>query len=114
MKYLLLLLLSCFLLGCDPYYRIQYSLKNQTTDTVYVKYMNLPDSLTILPPGTITFLALESGIGKAKKVYKKASYQTWFKENSILIKKQSDKTLKKISQFEWKYEKGNAILYLNK
>lgn len=105
--------------SCDPYYKLQYCVKNQTTDTVYVKYMNFPDSLKVITPGSLCVLKATSGVGYAKEKYKSKEFQTWFSANSILVKKTNENSIKKVSESSWKYEGsrvhgGNAILYVKK
>ena len=105
--------------SCDPYYKLHYCVKNQTTDTVYVKYMNFPDSLNVITPGSLCVLKTTSGVGYAKEKYKSKEFQTWFSANSILVKKTKENSIKKIAESNWKYEGsrvhgGNAILYVEK
>ncbi len=114
MKYTVFLFAVCLIYSCDPYYKLPYCIKNQTTDTLYVKYKNYPDSLRIVPPNGLSVLSTASGIGHSKKVYKTETFQTWFKENSLLVKKEKSNALKKVSESQWKYEKGSAILYVKK
>jgi hypothetical protein len=119
MKYFASVCILFLLYSCDPYYKIQYCAKNQTTDTVYVKYKNYPDSLRIIPPGSLCILDSKQGVGYAKEKYKKQSFQTWFAENSIVVKKTKENTIKKVSESSWKYEGtrvhgGNAVLYVKK
>ena len=118
MRILALLFVCCLFFGCDPYYKLQYCVKNQTTDTVYVKYMNFPDSLVVILPDSSKILKTFRGIGYAKDRYKTNEFKEWFKENSILVKKTKEKEIKKISDCEWKYEGkriiGNGVLYVKK
>ena len=118
MKYLAVLFMCALLFGCDPYYKISYCVKNKTTDTVYVKYKSYPDSLKIIAPDSLCVLKSQRGIGFAKDVYKNETFQKWFLENSILIKKTKENSLKKVSETKWKYEGhrivGSGVLYVNK
>ncbi|MBL0329852.1 MAG: hypothetical protein IPP64_10665 [Bacteroidetes bacterium] len=119
MKYFASICVLCLLYSCDPYYKIQYCAKNQTTDTVYVKYKNYPDSLRVIPPGALCILDSKQGVGYAKEKYKNQSFQNWFAENSIVVKKTKENAIKKISETTWKYEGarvhgGNAVLYVKK
>lgn len=118
-KYLAVLSLCCLLFGCDPFYKISYCVKNKTTDTLYVKYKNYPDSLRVIAPGSLCVLQAKQGVGYAKEKYKSREFQNWFSENSILVKKTKENSIKKVSESEWKYEGsrvhgGNAVLYINK
>ena len=111
--------ICCLFYSCDPYYKLQYCVKNQTTDTVYVKYMNFPDSLRVITPGSLCMLKTTSGVGYAKEKYKSKEFQTWFSANSILVKKTKENSIKKVSESNWKYEGsrvhgGNAVLYVKK
>ncbi len=119
MKYFAFVCICFLFAGCDPYYKIQYCVKNQTSDTVYVKYMNFPDSLKVISPGTLCVLKTNSGVGYAKEKYKNQEFQTWFSTNSILVKKTKENSIKKVSESAWKYEGsrvhgGNAVLYVKK
>lgn len=119
MKYLVFIFIGALFYSCDPYYKLQYCVKNQTTDTVYVKYKNFPDSLSVISPGTLCVLHTKSGVGYAKEKYKNQEFQNWFADNSILVKKTKENSIKKVSECSWKYEGsrvhgGNAVLYVNK
>ncbi len=118
MKYLLSIFIGIIFYSCDPYYKLQYSVKNQTTDTLYVKYKNFPDSLRVISPGSLCVLRDRQGVGYAKEKYKSQEFQNWFSENSILVKKTKENSIKKISESQWKYKghriTGNAILYVKK
>ena len=119
MKYILFVCICCLFYSCDPYYKLQFCVKNQTTDTVYVKYMNFPDSLKVITPGSLCVLKATSGVGYAKEKYKSKEFQTWFSANSILVKKTKENSIKKVSESKWKYEGsrvhgGNVVLYVKK
>lgn len=119
MKYFIFFCICLLFYSCDPYYKLQYCLKNQTTDTLYVKYMNFPDSLRVISPGSLCVLDTKEGVGYAKEKYKKQEFQNWFSANSILVKKTRENSIKKVSECSWKYEGtrvhgGNAVLYVKK
>ena len=118
MKYIAFVCICCLFYSCDPYYKIQYCVKNQTTDTVYVKYKNFPDSLRVISPGSLCVLQSKTGVGYAKEKYKNKEFQNWFSENSILVKKTKENSIKKISESTWRYEgrriSGSGILYVKK
>ncbi|OFY92306.1 MAG: hypothetical protein A3K10_03365 [Bacteroidetes bacterium RIFCSPLOWO2_12_FULL_31_6] len=118
MKYLVFIFICVLFYSCDPYYKLQYCVKNQTTDTLYVKYKSFPDSLRVISPDSLCILKTIRGVGYAREIYKTEEFQTWFKENSLLIKKDKDNSLKKVSEAQWKYEGkkiyGDAILYVKK
>ncbi len=119
MKCIMFFCICILFYSCDPFYKLQYCVKNQTTDTIYVKYKNYPDSLSIITPGSLCVLLARQGVGYAKEKYKSQEFQNWFSENSILVKKTKENSIKKNSESAWKYEGsrvhgGNAVLYINK
>ena len=87
MRFLLFIFIVVLFYGCDPYYKIQYCVKNHTTDTLYVKYMSFPDSLRVISPGSLCVLDTKQGVGYAREKYKNKEFQNWFSVNSILVKK---------------------------
>ena len=110
--------LLLMLIACDPYYRINYCVKNTTPDMVYVKFKNYPDSLCAVNPGAVYILKTERGVGFAKGKYKSKEFQTWFSENAFMVRKFPDNSMKKVNESKWKYEghriSGDAVLYVKK
>jgi hypothetical protein len=118
MRYLSGFFILLLLASCDPIYTLSYSVKNKTTDTVYVKFKNYPDSLCTVKPGSAYILKTERGIGFAKEKYRNKEFQDWFKENAFMVRKFPDNTMKKVTESKWKYEGhrivGTGVLYIKK
>ncbi|MFL5762559.1 MAG: hypothetical protein ACJ77K_01375 [Bacteroidia bacterium] len=118
MKYLFCFILLISLASCDPYYKLSYCVKNKTKDTVYLKFMNYPDSLCIVKPDSTYFLRTFRGVGYAKEKYKHSGLTKELSANMIMIRKFSDNSMKKVSESTWKWEGGriwgNAVLYVKK
>jgi hypothetical protein len=117
-KYLFCLGILALLIACDPYYRMSYSVKNKTADTVYVKFKNYPDSLCVVKPGSGYVLKTQRGVGFGKEKYRSKEFQDWFSENAFMVRKFPDNSMKKVNDASWKWEggriNGNAVLYVKK
>lgn len=94
------------LAACDPLYHLSYSVKNETGKTVFIKFKNYPDSLTVIKPGTLHLLAVKNGVGFARGKYKSGEYQDWLFDNSIVLAMQNDSTVRKLNTSCWKYKGG--------
>ena len=92
--------------GCDPFYSLSFSAKNETQAPVYIKFKGEPDSTIMVEPQMEFFLNMQHGIGFAKGKYKKGEYQDWFHDNSIIVTIVSENSVKKVKKGKWKYHGG--------
>ncbi|MCC6838334.1 MAG: hypothetical protein IT234_07340 [Bacteroidia bacterium] len=106
MRAFLFLFFATIIVGCDPYYSLSFSAKNDTDKPVFIKFKGEPDSTIQIAPSMEYLFNIQHGIGFAKEKYRKGTYQDWFHDNSMIVTIVSENAVKKVKKGKWKYHGG--------
>lgn len=106
MRSLTLILFIIVFSGCDPFYSLSFSAKNETQAPVYIKFKDEPDSTIKIEPKMEYLFSIQNGVGFAKEKYRKGTFQDWFHDNSMIVTIVSENSVKKVKKGKWKYHGG--------
>ena len=119
-KLLVPLLFVLMIIGCDPLYHVNYVVRNQSSQTIYVINHNGRSEgfeIVNLTPGSIDTVYKESGVGYPKPFYEEQKKDIFKAMNFFADSTFADSSIF-IPASEWNYTEaarfeGTAVLTIN-